>query len=160
MRDRVRARGRLIALGAWCLLPIAGMAGAAEGGGGESAGEWIAPAAVRGTVNPAAADPAAAGRGAALFAKYCLSCHGQAGRGDGPVAERLGFSAGDLTSPAVSKQTDGEIFWKIGTGRDPMPGFARTETLTEGQIWDVVVHMRTLNRDDHGDAKRNGPPDR
>jgi len=108
-------------------------------------GRWVAPGEWRKSVNPAASDPVAASRGKEAYGKFCQSCHGDAGRGDGPVAKRLGFAAGDLSDPAVLQpQTDGEIFWKISTGRDPMPGFQTAFALTDAQIWDIVVHVRRL----------------
>ena len=35
--------------------------------------------------------------GRVLYVRYCASCHGQAGRGDGPVAPALGQKPTDLT---------------------------------------------------------------
>ena len=84
-------------------------------------------------------------RGRELYKRQCQSCHGETGTGDGPIAERLGFSPGDLTdAEAMGGQTDGEIFWKIATGRDAMPGFKTVMGLDDQQIWDLVNHTRSL----------------
>ena len=40
---------------------------------------------------------AAEDAGRVLYVRYCASCHGQAGRGDGPVAPSLGEKPTDLT---------------------------------------------------------------
>ena len=45
-----------------------------------------------------AADPA----GRVLYQRYCASCHGAEGRGDGPVASALGHKPTDLTQIAES----------------------------------------------------------
>jgi mono/diheme cytochrome c family protein len=47
------------------------------------------PAAPAGAMTPAVAAPAAADAGAAAFQAYCATCHGAAGRGDGPAAAAL-----------------------------------------------------------------------
>jgi mono/diheme cytochrome c family protein len=107
---------------------------------------WTAPEAEKQKKNPAKGDAASEGRGGDLYRKQCVSCHGESGSGDGPIAERLGFFPGDLTDVEVMKtQTDGEIFWKIANGRGPMPGFKTTMGSTDAQIWDLVNFTRSLS---------------
>lgn len=43
--------------------------------------------------------------GEALFGRYCATCHGATGRGDGPTAEIISIPPGDLT--ALSRDNDG-----------------------------------------------------
>ena len=106
---------------------------------------WTAPPREREIPNPTPAGAESLDRGRALYEKHCLACHGEKGDGKGPVAKRLGFTAADLTAPgAMIRQTDGEIFWKIATGRDPMPSFRKDKGLADAQIWDIVNHVRTL----------------
>jgi mono/diheme cytochrome c family protein len=63
-------------------------------------------------------DPAAAAKGKVIYERYCASCHGQGGRGDGPVAAELRTATTDLTRlaeksggrfpfEAVAKAVDG-----------------------------------------------------
>ncbi|HET6373438.1 MAG TPA: cytochrome c [Candidatus Polarisedimenticolia bacterium] len=107
---------------------------------------WIAPAdaAARGNSIPSSAESIA--RGKKLYTGNCLACHGESGDGQGPVAKRLGFMAGDLTDAEdLAKETDGALFWKISTGRDPMPAFKKDKNLTDDQIWDLVNYIRTLS---------------
>jgi mono/diheme cytochrome c family protein len=49
------------------------------------------------------AGPAGAGEdvGRTLYVRYCASCHGRSGRGDGPVAGALGEKPTDLTQLAT-----------------------------------------------------------
>ena len=50
------------------------------------------------TTTVGAADPA----GRTLYLRYCASCHGRDGRGDGPVAPALGEKPTDLTKLAAA----------------------------------------------------------
>jgi Cytochrome c len=45
--------------------------------------------------------------GAPLFQRYCTSCHGMSGRGDGPAAASLRTRPADLT--AIAKRRGGEF---------------------------------------------------
>lgn len=51
-----------------------------------------------------AADPVDPGK--AAFAQYCSSCHGEGGKGDGPVADSLTPKPADLTQ--LAKKAGGE----------------------------------------------------
>lgn len=55
---------------------------------------------------PAADAPAVEG-GAKLYARYCVSCHGPRGHGDGPVAPSLVTEPADLTR--ISARHGGEF---------------------------------------------------
>ena len=104
---------------------------------------WKAPARAARKKNPVPADAASIVRGKLLYRPNCEGCHGTAGRGDGPVAKDLERAPGDLASPTVAAQSDGELFWKISEGRKPMPGF--DEPLTEEERWHIVNYTRTLS---------------
>ncbi len=111
---------------------------AADGG----PGEWKAPARAARKKNPIPSDANSIAAGKAVYVQECLSCHGTAGKGDGPAAKDLDPKPGDLSSQKVRDQTDGELFWKITTGKKPMPTFEMT--LTDEQRWSVVNYLRTL----------------
>lgn len=85
---------------------------------------------------------ASAEEGRVLYDKECASCHGKAGKGDGPGAAQLTKPATDLTAPDMGKQSDGELFVKITQGRRPMPSYEKT--LTDDQRWHVVNFLRVL----------------
>ena len=104
--------------------------------------EWKAPARAARKKNPIAADDTSIATGQSVYAKECLSCHGPTGKGDGPAAKNLERPAGDLSSPKLSEETDGALFWKITEGRKPMASFEKT--LTEEQRWHVINYVRTL----------------
>lgn len=107
---------------------------------------WPVPAAAKKRKNPVAATPASIQQGAALYRSNCLICHGEKGEGDGPWLEKLPTPPGNLTDAKMMREmTDGELFWKISTGRGEMPNFEKQ--LTERQRWHLVNYLRTLVRD-------------
>jgi mono/diheme cytochrome c family protein/Ni/Fe-hydrogenase subunit HybB-like protein len=104
---------------------------------------WDAPPEAKQLKRPAAADDKALERGKKLFQQNCAPCHGPAGKGDGPMGKAMGIKPGNLTNAErMAKQADGEIFWKVSKGKDPMPVFERK--LSEKERWDVVAFVRTL----------------
>ena len=102
---------------------------------------WKAPPEFSERINPIKADNESIEKGKTLFIKYCSTCHGQEGFGDGPVALRLTTETPDLTAIA-GKRTDGELAWKIATGRNPMPRWQ--DKLSVEQIWYIVSFIQNL----------------
>lgn len=87
---------------------------------GSGAQDWVAPAAERERANPMASSPEALQKRAELYKRYCLLCHGEKGKGDGPAsrmhAQRTSEPPRDLTLRASqARLTDGEIYWKLST---------------------------------------------
>ena len=82
-----------------------------------------------------------AANGADVYKTYCATCHGETGAGDGP---------GNAKSPSLgpSSFTAGlsvnYIFWRVwdGVPDSVMPPFARF--LSDGDVWDVVMHTQKL----------------
>ncbi len=105
---------------------------------------WQAPGEARALRNPTHSSPSSVAEGRKLYRNYCLACHGEQGRGDGPWVSRLPDSPGNLADPLMKEMTDGELFWKISEGRNLMPGYART--LRPRQRWHLVNYLRTLTR--------------
>lgn len=97
--------------------------------------------------NPLKADDANLRVGKALFAKNCASCHGAAGRGDGPAGKGLNPAPADLAAAVrMPMAGDGYLCWTIAEGgvpvRSAMPPFKAV--LSRDQIWQVVLYLRTL----------------
>jgi mono/diheme cytochrome c family protein len=105
-----------------------------------NANEWKAPARAARKKNPYPADAASLKAGKTVYAAECADCHGDRGAGDGPGARDLKSPVPDLARPDVWRQTDGELFWKLSTGRRDMPGF--DDMLTEEQRWQVITYAR------------------
>jgi mono/diheme cytochrome c family protein len=82
-----------------------------------------------------------------LYKTYCASCHGEQGRGDGPASAGLTPRPPDLTH-VTEHHRDGEVAWKIATGRGAMPGWKNT--LSEKQIWNVVNYLKSIGSQGHG----------
>ena len=131
----MRAAGGRVVLAA-ALLALAAVRGGSD--------EWAAPPAEKAKTSPVADTPEALRKGRALFQRHCTVCHGARGKGDGPA----GADARDLTDPEVQRRlTDGEIFWKISTGRKKedemaMPAFARQ--IGAEDRWRIVRFVRSL----------------
>lgn len=105
-------------------------------------GPWTAPPVANKKVNTVPADAANNLAGKNLYVKECLSCHGKYGKGDGPSAAALGKPVGDLSSAKSQSQNDGAYFWKIQTGKPPMPAFQKK--FSETQVWQLVNYIRAL----------------
>jgi mono/diheme cytochrome c family protein len=104
--------------------------------------EWKAPPDAAAKANPVPMDDKSNAAGKRTYIKNCQACHGIAGHGDGPAAGANKPRPRDLSDPQIASQTDGEYFWKITTGRKPMPGYE--QKLTEEQRWQVVNYLRVL----------------
>jgi mono/diheme cytochrome c family protein len=103
---------------------------------------WDAPARAARKKNPIAPDAKSLGAGKDVYVANCLKCHGDKGKGDGPSAKDLDKRPRDLSDPKIAAQTDGSIFWKLTTGRKPMPSFENL--ISEDDRWNVINYVRTL----------------
>jgi mono/diheme cytochrome c family protein len=106
-------------------------------------GQWNIPEEAKLRQNPLQPSPQALDAARILYSNHCERCHGKAGKGDGTDATKFATSPRDLTdSLRMSAQSDGELFYKISEGRQPMPEF-KTK-LTEEPRWQLVLLMRSL----------------
>jgi mono/diheme cytochrome c family protein len=114
----------------------------ALGAGTALAGDapWTAPAADKAKKNPVA-KAAAVRDGKKSFETNCVACHGPQGKGDGPAAAALSPKPRNLADKVVQDETDGEIFWKLTTGRGSMPPW---QQLPEKERWSLVHFIRSL----------------
>jgi mono/diheme cytochrome c family protein len=93
--------------------------------------------------NPVVSDAPSVEEGKKLYQRYCASCHGPAGKGDGSLA-LAGGEPSDLTDETWDHgSSDGEIYVVIrdGVTADML---AYKDRLTEKQIWHVVNFIRSL----------------
>jgi cytochrome c oxidase cbb3-type subunit 3 len=93
----------------------------------------------------------AAADGPALYARYCATCHGAQGGGDGPNARNLPVRpARHADAEYMSRRSDDRLFDAIYAGGYPlgrsvtMPAYG--ETLTRAEVWSLVRHLRALCR--------------
>jgi len=101
---------------------------------------WEAPESEEHRVNPVPADKTSLEQGGKIYLTYCAACHGEKGLGDGPAGTSLTPRPADLARAGHDR--DGELAWKIATGRPPMPAWKGV--LTEMQIWQVVIYIKNL----------------
>jgi mono/diheme cytochrome c family protein len=105
--------------------------------------KWKAPETAREVVNPISPTTEVLAEALRLYEKNCLTCHGAKGKGDGPAIGFIESSPTDISAPELqSRMTDGEIFWKITEGRNPMPSFKKK--LSENERWKLVHFVRSL----------------
>ena len=84
-------------------------------------------------------------RGEAVYRSNCASCHGAAGRGDGPLAQGLNPPAADLTNAAaLSDQSPLDYYRRIGIGvvGTAMPAFE--SRLPAEDRWAVALYASLL----------------
>jgi len=118
---------------------------------GQEAAPWKAPEAVVEVENPIGASVESIEKGQKIFTQHCVPCHGEKGRGDGPAGKYLGTPLPDFTSAAMNNLSDGELFWKISTGKSPMPTFK--EILSDEERWLVVSYLRALCPEEYSSNK-------
>ncbi len=108
--------------------------------------------------NPLTPDASSLAEAKTLYLRECSQCHGETGKGDGPIAAFLDKKAANLTSADFLGQPDGAIYTKIRTGRPPMPGFKNS--LSKEDIWQLVNFIRSAfapkNNLSDTDRKRSG----
>jgi copper transport protein len=90
--------------------------------------------------NPIASTPESVARGRMLFAQNCTQCHGETGRGDGPLANSLPLQPANLYDH-VPYHPDQFFFNVISNGLSGvMPGFRAQ--LSEEDRWNVLNFLR------------------
>jgi mono/diheme cytochrome c family protein len=124
-------------------LSLAVLAGASD------AAEWSAPAEERAKANPVAGSPEVLKAAKRLYTDHCAQCHGREGKGKKMYTGKDDPQPKDLTDKALqARLTDGEIFWKLSTGRtvngkEYMPGFAGKIAAADKR-WGLVHVVRSL----------------
>ena len=99
----------------------------------------------RGEKNPLPATAATIADGKETFSHYCVACHGMDGQNTGvPFADHMSPPIPLLNSKGVQEYTDGQLKWVIDNGIWPsgMPG--SKGTLSDDEIWSIVVFLRNL----------------
>lgn len=115
------------------------------------------------------ADPTLAELGSALYLQHCASCHGVAGRGDGPVAISLRVEPADLTRIAqrnggtfpdadIARFIDGRSalpahgprempIWGRRLG-DRLPDEGLSDEIVRGRIHVLVEYLKSIQSSD------------
>ena len=112
-------------------------------------------------------DPVLAELGAPIFARYCASCHGPGGRGDGPTAPALRAHPADLTGIAkrrggefptgeIAKFIDGRFAFPAHGSRDmpvwgerfgsDVPDAEVGESIARGNVASLVEYLKSIQQ--------------
>ncbi|MFQ5853037.1 MAG: c-type cytochrome, partial [Candidatus Binatia bacterium] len=104
--------------------------------------KWRAPEEAAALENPFSHTRATIAAGKKIYKQNCIACHGSKGRGKGPAAIALEPKPPRFKDRNVASQADGAFFWKISTGRAPMPSWGKT--LSQEEIWQVIHYLHTF----------------
>ena len=80
--------------------------------------------------------------GKELYGIFCTPCHGESGKGDGPVAKKFVPTPVDISGTGFGMAPEGLLFAVVTHGLNGMPPFR--SDLTAKERWLVVAYLRTL----------------
>jgi mono/diheme cytochrome c family protein len=97
--------------------------------------------------NPLQPTPENVAHGKELYSNNCAPCHGEDGRGDGPVAKAglLKHVPKNLVTGTSKDLPDGYIYAVIRNGILLMPAYA--DAMSSDERWDVVMYVRSLEKE-------------
>ena len=81
-------------------------------------------------------------KGQILYNKFCVSCHGVEGQGDGKVVEWGNFPSPGAYNKKYKHLTEGQIFYSITYGKGLMG--AHGSVLTKEERWQLVQYVQSL----------------
>ena len=106
--------------------------------------KWLSPGPSAARKNPIAPTQQSIAAGQKIYSKTCVMCHGKTGDADGPAVIELNIHPAKLSDPKLAAESDGSLFWKITTGKRPMPAFGKR--LSETDRWTLINYIRTLSK--------------
>ena len=143
----------LAGLGAFYFIASAGLIPANADAKPPALENWIARKALNAAIvrqmskgeNPVALNDQNLIAGIKLYAVDCAICHGAADGKASDVAKGLYQRAPQLASHGVEDDEDGENYWKVyhGIRMTGMPAYHGS--LTEDEIWKVVLFLKNMN---------------
>jgi mono/diheme cytochrome c family protein len=111
--------------------------------------------------NPRTRTSESINQGRLMYETYCLVCHGQTGRGDGPISSAAGgpfIGVRSLVNDTIARRTDGYIYGVLVSGqvmgRGLMPVYGDKVRGTDR--WDLVNFVRTLQAEAKTAAGKGG----
>jgi S-disulfanyl-L-cysteine oxidoreductase SoxD len=98
-------------------------------------------------------------RGEFLYQTYCLVCHGETGKGDGPISSTVGgpfFGVRSLVTPEAIRSSDGFLYAVTvnaqAMGRGLMPSYG--DRIRGADRWDLVNYLRTLQAEVRSEERK------
>ena len=115
-------------------------------------GDQEAERAGRELQDPYHATPRTLEEGKALYNTYCIVCHGEQGKGDGPISSKIPPPP-SYVSDRLMKFPPGRVFHVVTMGAGKMPSYAAQ--LSADERWKIVtyVHASLQGLGDPGEAK-------
>jgi len=108
---------------------------------GLKAEDWVVPSNAKNKKNPYGISRKNISQGKKAYLTNCKSCHGDPTKNNAmPLVPR----PTDLGSQSFLVQTDGDIYYKIQTGRAAMPTFAKT--LSDEAKWMIISYLRSFDK--------------
>lgn len=107
---------------------------------------WAVPADLADEKNPVPLTPAVLAEAMAHFADHCATCHGNDGKGQTAIGQKLYPRAPDMTLPDTQELSDGALFAIIENGirLTGMPGWGAGTAESAYGSWTLVHFIRHL----------------
>jgi mono/diheme cytochrome c family protein len=105
---------------------------------------WMAPEEARKMKNPVKPTQTSIQKGKEIYETKCALCHGVKGDGKGPASAGLNPRPTNFKDSHGEMMTDGEHFWKITTGKGPMPSYEKDLSVEER--WHVINYINTFSK--------------
>jgi cytochrome c5 len=102
--------------------------------------DWVVPDEAKGKVCLFHFTAETVKSGENVFQKNCKSCHGDPGKQNWA---KIVPPPGDPASTGFQEQTDGEMYYRITTGKTPMPQFGNV--ISDEERWQVISYIRSFN---------------
>jgi mono/diheme cytochrome c family protein len=110
-------------------------------------------------VNPRTRTSESINRGRFLYDTYCLVCHGEKGKGDGPISSTVGgpfFGVRSVVSDDAGRRSDGFLYSVTvnaqAMGRGLMPYYG--DRIRGADRWDLVNYVRTLQAEARSEGRK------
>lgn len=104
--------------------------------------------------NPVKSETKTLGEGRKLYLESCAICHGSDGRSQTALARSMYPPSPDLTSARVQQWSDAELYWIIQNGIRLTGMPAWKGTLSDAEIWKVILYLRALPQLNRAAASR------
>jgi len=108
---------------------------------GAKAEDWTVPTKAKNKRSPYENSRKNVSKGKKAYMLNCKSCHGDPSKDN---AMPLVPKPTDLGSQSFLVQTDGDIYYKIQTGRAAMPTFEKT--LSDESKWMIISYLRSFDK--------------
>jgi len=108
---------------------------------GAIAEDWTVPSSAKNKRTPYESSRKNISKGKKAYMTNCKSCHGEPTKDN---AMPLEPKPSDLGSQSFLVQSDGEIFYKVQTGRAAMPTFEKT--LSGETRWMIIAYLRSFDK--------------